>query len=653
MNMNRFRAHFVTAVIAVFAFTALPHLHAEDFKPVNPAELAMKDNPANPGAHAMILEWTDSEDDNSAYSDHYFRMKIFTEEGKKYGDVEIPYFKNAFSISNIKARVIKPDGSITMFTGKVFDKMVVKYKGYKYQAKTFSLPDVQPGCLIEYRYRTSWEQYTLYNTHWELQRDLFVKKASFKLSAYSGAGGFASRFMAIGLPPGRKVDQKGSTISLELENIPAFDEERYSPPERELKPRVEFFYTDHDDATPQKFWERMGKSWTDETESFIGNNRKSVLSAWVGLNASADAPEAKLHKIYEYVQKLRNASFEREKTEQEAKRDKTKDDKNADDVVKNGYGYHNDLNLLFAAMVRAAGMEAFPAYVSKRDEYFFNQNLPDSQQLDAMVVMVKAAGKEMWFDPGTPFTPFGLLRWQRAGVQGMLLQKNNNIFIHTPNADSKDAVTKRLITIKQTDVGFKADVAIAYYGYEALEKRLDQLEDDEAEIRQGLEDEMKESLPGGSTVKLTGIENTKDSDKPFMVSFDVTLPDFSSGVGSRRLVPLAILEMGDRNPFQHEGRKFPVYYHYPYQEIDRITFELPDGMRIESVPDARFQQPLFGYYSTTWEKKDKAVVMNRSFAVLGVFFKTDYYSELRDFYSKVATGDQDNVVLRAQTSAGK
>jgi hypothetical protein len=280
--------------------------------------------------------------------------------------------------------------------------------------------------------------------------------------------------------------------------------------------------------------------------------------------------------------------------------------------------------------------------------------MPDSNQLDAQVIRVTTNGKEMWFDPGTPYTPFAMLRWQRSGVQGVLLKKNNtDLFIRTPNPDSRDAITKRLLTLKMTDSGFKADVAVAYYGLGALEKRLEEIENDEATVRQELEDELKDSLPGGSTVKLTSLDNLKEADKPLIVGFDVTLPDFTSSVGSRRLVPLAVLEMGDRNPFQHETRKHPVYYHYPFQEIERVTLELPAGMTVETAPAPRLEQPAFGHYESTWEKKANTVVLTRTFAVLGVFFKTDYYPALRDFYSKAATGDQDNVVLRSQQSAGK
>src|SRR5271155_5562975 len=65
-----------------------------EFAPVDKAELEMKDNPKQPGAHAMILEWRESKFDNTGFLLVYNRIKIFDTEGKKYGDIELPYKKD-------------------------------------------------------------------------------------------------------------------------------------------------------------------------------------------------------------------------------------------------------------------------------------------------------------------------------------------------------------------------------------------------------------------------------------------------------------------------------------------------------------------------------------------------------------------------------
>lgn len=84
---------------------------------------------------------------DGAYITEYVRIKIFTQEGTEVGNVEIPFRKEASDIKDVRARTIKPDRSIVDFEGKPFEKIIEKRSGEKYLAKTFTLPDVQPGCI--------------------------------------------------------------------------------------------------------------------------------------------------------------------------------------------------------------------------------------------------------------------------------------------------------------------------------------------------------------------------------------------------------------------------------------------------------------------------------------------------------------------------
>ena len=115
------------------------------FQPVSPDELKMTGEPHAPGASAIILYRQVDRDDNgrTSHEDHYVRIKILSEAGRKYADIEIPFIKYWENIVNIHARTIRPDGSAVDFDGKVFDKTLVKAKGVKVLAKTFTLSDVQ------------------------------------------------------------------------------------------------------------------------------------------------------------------------------------------------------------------------------------------------------------------------------------------------------------------------------------------------------------------------------------------------------------------------------------------------------------------------------------------------------------------------------
>lgn len=140
---------------------------AVGFQPVNPDELKMTSEPKAPGAPAIILYREVNRDDRgrTAHEDVYFRIKILTEEGRKNADIEIPFFGNQGSVVNIHARTIEPDGSVVPFTGKAFDKSMVKARGLKYMAKTFTLPDVRVGSILEYYYTTDLSEDFIFDSH--------------------------------------------------------------------------------------------------------------------------------------------------------------------------------------------------------------------------------------------------------------------------------------------------------------------------------------------------------------------------------------------------------------------------------------------------------------------------------------------------------
>src|SRR6202521_1319808 len=253
------------------------------FQPVSPDEIKMTSEPLAPGAPAIILYRQVDRDDNghTSHEDYYFRVKILTEEGRKYANVEIPFLKGSQNVVNVKARTIRPDGSIADFGGQVFEKYLVKGKGVKDLAKTFTLPDVQVGSIIEYSFTTDLGEYMLFDSHWILSDELFTKRAQFSLKPYKGTYQmFSLRWSWQGLPPGAvPKEAPDHIIRMEANNIPAFQTEDYMPPQDELKSRVDFIYEEGIAEKDQDtFWKKYGKRRNGELESFIGK-RKAMEQA--------------------------------------------------------------------------------------------------------------------------------------------------------------------------------------------------------------------------------------------------------------------------------------------------------------------------------------------------------------------------------------
>src|ERR1041385_2618415 len=400
----------------------------DDWQPISPEELKMTADPAHP-ADAIILYHEETADDMTRHRYVYMRVKVLTEKGKDRANVEIPFDATFAGISDVRARTIAPDGTITPFTGKAFNSTIVKAHGVKYLAKTFALPNVQVGSIIEWKYTEYWEEYVI-APHWVLQDDLLTKRAKFTFVPMFKAGTYIEDrhgdikdrvyYTLVGLPENTAIKTTANNrMELELKDIPAFVEEDFAPPSAMMKMRVNCYCGSNKMGKPQEFWKNEGKYWNKEVESFAGHS--GVVAAAVNQATSpSDTPDVKAHKIYAFVQKIKNLNY----TNEEGRLEEllTKDSKEKwtiDRVLEKNEGYRDEIVRLFWAMGRAAGLKVSLMRVSDRDEYFFQQNTPNSQQLTSEIAIVTLDGKEVFLDPGTPLCPFGHLAWQHTSTEGM------------------------------------------------------------------------------------------------------------------------------------------------------------------------------------------------------------------------------------------
>jgi hypothetical protein len=677
----RFPSHLSSIVClcvlsAIFAFPADAPA-ADDWQPINPADLALKDNPASPGADAMILYHEQHTDVALSFTDQYYRVKIFTEAGKSHGDIEIPFLTTfgAQEIENIRARTIHPDGTIVPFTGQVFEKEIIKAGGIKVLEKTFSMPDVQPGCILDYKYRIQQNTDYYWNFAWDVQQDLFTRDAVFSIrpssgppSASSGKAWFGtpamySRTFRFAQPINPEKQKNGDFVST-LHNIPPLTNEDYMLPEGMLRGRVEFFFKSPEDTglqTTEQFWKNQDKRLNQAVESFV--NKKSSMEQLVAqTTVASDSPEVKLRKLYARAQLIRNLSYE-DLTSQELKRMKIQaandpgpgNNRSVEDVVKHGYGYNREINELFVALARAAGFEANEVYVAPRSQHLFMPDLQDAAELDSDVVLVKVAGQDLYLDPAARFYPFGILPWDQTGITGFLINNDGGAFVKIPAASSADAVVERHANMKLNDDGsLSGTLEVDFTGVRASVTRQEERTDDETGRRKHLTDEIKTWLPGGAKFEITKISGWDDNSAPLVVSGALTIPGYVSSLGSRILVPVTPFVAPEPRAFQTATRVNDIYFYFPYQRRDDIVFTLPAGYHVESLPKQPANAPTGAIqYTLAFSQLGNVLQVKRTLTIDGIYYSHDQYPTIRQAFSTVKTGDDEQAVLQTVASANK
>lgn len=91
----------------------MPARSEDQWTTPTPDELKMTSVPQVPGAPAVYLDYDQTNDENAHQVIVYVRIKVLTQAGVQYGDVELPYDKSDhYSIKKIEARTIHPDGTI-------------------------------------------------------------------------------------------------------------------------------------------------------------------------------------------------------------------------------------------------------------------------------------------------------------------------------------------------------------------------------------------------------------------------------------------------------------------------------------------------------------------------------------------------------------
>ena len=657
-----YRRLFVLVLLlcVLAAVRRVPQVSGDEWQPISQEELKMTSMPEAAGAPAVCLYRQVDRNDmgiqhgRGATEYNYVRIKVFTEEGRKHANVKIPFERQRTSISNIRARTVRPDGTIANFDGKVYEQTLEKTKGVKYLAKTFTVPDVQVGSIIEYHYNIDFEDYYIFRSYWMLSEELFTKRGVFSLKPYDRAPWSVQWSWPAGLPKGTEPPKEGPDhiVRMTTENVPAFVTEEHMPPPNELKYRVVFTYHDEvPELNVDKYWKQFDKKKNGQVEGFI-DKRKAMEEAVAGIISPGDAPEVKLRKIYARVQQIQNLTYLPRKTVEERKHEEIKENNNVEDLWKRQYGTGWDLTWLFLGLVRAAGMEAYPCLVSGRGEYFFRKERVDGRELDANVVLVKVNGKEEFFDPGAAFTPFGMLPWMETATVGLKLDKDGGSWIQTPMPVSEESKIERRAELKLAAEGdLEGKLTVSFTGLEAHWRRIDERNQDEAARKKFLEDQVKEDIPAGSEVDLTKQPEWNSSEAPLTAEFNLKVPGWASAAGRRAMLPTTLFSAREKHMFEHADRVWPIYFRFAYKAADDVNIQLPTGWRVESVPKDEDRDLKGAEYSLKVEKNSGIVHIQRVLRSDLYMVPKDSYPVLRGFFQFVKSEDEQQVVMQPAGTA--
>jgi hypothetical protein len=642
-----------------------------NFMPPTPEELAMTSLTGYPGVAAVVLNREEITKDDQHVLFHYDRIKILTKEGQKYANVELPFVSTSQdygpmggdnkTLEEIAGRTIHPDGTIIPFTGKPYLKVIDREKGLKLQERIFTLPDVEVGSIIEYRYATRIADNMYEAPDWYIQGDLYLKSAHFMwyptsrdLSNERGRITTITWFPI--LPQGVQIERHDMPhtgfsdgpiqyFELKIKDVPPQVKEAHMPPIASFSYRVLFNFTA--ERTSAEWWKNEGKNWSKRVDSFADPNSE-LKRETATITAGATTEDEKLRKIYDAVMGLENTHYTREHEQREEKAEGGGQVKSAADVLSHKRGNQTQLTELFVGMARAAGMKAYLMYVPDRSEELFIPNWLSFRQFDDLIAIVNVDGKEEYFDPGCRYCGYGHLAWQHTVVQGLRQSEKGTEFGATPGEDYKYNLVTRVANMKMDDTGqITGKIDLAFLGADAVEWLHKALRGDEESLNHALRTHLEDMVPKSLQVKVDKVENLTDYDKPVKVSYVVT-GTLGTHMGKRVIMPSDIFLSGASATFNDEKREQAVYFEYPRFLQDALRLNLPDTMSVEGTPTvAKFDLPKEELYTFSVVSDPKGFTTRRNHIQGELLVMPKDYETLRKYYAQFESKDQESVVLKA------
>lgn len=669
--MNQTPRHRCLAALICILTLCAPLARADKWTEPTHEELTMTSQPQVPGASAVYLNYEEtSTDDLHSYS-VYARVKVLTEAGKDLANVEIHYAKwregASFTVDSVEGRTIHSDGTVIPFTGKPYEKLIAKNQGLKVMAKVFTLPDVQVGSILEYRYSIRYDDRYFMAPKWYIQGDLFIRNAHYvwkptheQMVNERGDSISTISWFPI-LPADAKLKQSElqqggydgpqKVFDLTVQNVPPAPHDEYMPPITSLTYRVLFYYTQYSNG--QEFWTKEGKRWDKDRNKFIGPG-KEVTAAVQQLLAPSDTQDQKLRKIYAAIMVMENTSYTRAQTVQEDKAHGLKEVRDTDDILDRKRGNNDQLTELFVAMARAAGMNAYIGAVTNRDQNFFIKGFLTLSQLDDYVAIVNVNGKEQYFDPGSRYCAYGQLEWKHTMAEGIRQTDKGTDFFETPAQPYVDSRTQRVGDLVMDEHGaVTGTVKMTYIGAPALTWRQRSLTGDATSLRDDLRNSVKDLLPQGMDVQVASIDYLANYNLPLAVNF-VVKGNIGVATGKRLFVPSDIFESNEKPRFASATRETPVSFNYPHMVQDAVRIKYPADFTVESAPaNDRLEFKTFALYAVASTPAPGSITYRRNFSLGEIIYLKAEYPGLRDFFSKMLTKDQENIVLTTAAATPK
>lgn len=556
---------------------------------------------------------------------------------RQFGLLSFPYLRETERLDLVYVRVRKPGGSVVATPESDVQEMPSEVARVApmytdMREKQVPVKSLGAGDVLEYQVRHTRIRPEVPNQFWYTQSFLagaIVLEETLEISMPAAIhvklANAAALQPEISEKSGRRI-YRWKTAQLE----PDAQNDKKPKPRNPPPPSVQL--------TSFQSWEEVGRWYSklqQERTAVSPAIRAKADELTKGLATAAE----KEHAIYKYVSsKFRyiGISFGMGRFQPHS----------ADDVFSNQYGDCKDKHTLFAALLKAAGIDAWPALIGSANK--LRPEIPSPGQFDHLITVVPQGKDVLWLDTTAEVAPFGMLPQSLRDKQALVMPSGGSPSLMRTPADppfpsyEKFEVKSSLAS----DGTLTAHFDITARGDSELVLRVLFRQIPTAQWQQFVQN-MSYATGFSGTVSNLDVGDPEDTDKPLHYSYEYLRKNYSDWENLRITPPFPGFGFtrGKDDPKPEEAIDIGT----PSELIRLAEIRLPEGYSA-TIPEGARVQGGPGDYLSTYSTNRGVLTVERRLRMKKRQIAPDEWEGYLDF-EKAVFADQDHFIQLARATA--
>lgn len=563
------------------------------------------------------------------YGNHFTKIRSFYDDFEKVNELKVKLFDaNGKLIRSVKKSEFSDesvyDGYSLALSARV-KKYDVNFKQYPF--------------TVEIEEENEWKGF-LRLPMWNPIEDqyLSVEESSYILEAPQDYAIHAkyNRFQ-----PYFQIDSTSNKkrYTWSVKHLTSMQTEIYGPTLNELAPSLVI--------VPQKFeyGNEIGsmQTWNDFGNYFLSLNKDrdqlpvNIKNTVHALTDTVSEAKRKIEILYSYLQK--NTRYISVQLGIGGLQPYT-----ASYVAENKYGDCKALSNFMVSLLKEAGIKSYYALIAAGEENA-NKVIPDLpyDYFNHVITCVPNNGDTMWLECTSQTSPPNYMGTFTGNRNAFLITESGGILVQTPSYASIKNEQIRNVKAEISGNGMLTlNVQTHFSGisYEYPHSIMHQL--NQSEKIEYLNNHV--NLP---TYKLLKCEYSQPQPNFPVIDENLIIhcDNYVIANSKRLFIALNFFNKTSKNNFSTE-RKTPIVIKYTTKNIDTLSFKIPDGYDIESMPNAAHIESEFGTYSLDiTNKKNGTIELIRISTLNAGTYKVTALQSYKDFINKQIKLDQSNIVF--------